>query len=108
MKRVILITAAAFVAAGLSGCSQMNREEHTFTVESKDRVCDSERNCYFEVYGTNGEVFTNQDDLINGKFDSASVQAKLKPGHTYTVKTTGWRVPLLSMKPNIYDVTETN
>lgn len=99
---------AAIAAMSLSACGQMNKEEHTFVVDSKDRECSSNgesTSCYFVVYGTEGEVFTNRDDLINGKFDSATLQAKFKIGATYSVKTTGWRVPVMSMKPNIYEAT---
>lgn len=80
-----------------------HQEDHTFTVSGKDRVCDGGKHgsCRYEVYGEGGEVFTNEDSLLAGKWDSASFQARFVVGHRYRVTTTGWRVPFLSMKPNI-------
>lgn len=107
MKKLLTIIAlaTAFMAAG---CQQMNREVTTFTVDSKEsRVItqgDSRVSKFF-VYGTDGEVFLNEDVWVNfggpSKFDSASVQAKFKAGRTYEVETIGWRIPFLSIFPNI-------
>lgn len=88
---------------GIIGTVAANNHKQTwqFTVEDKQKVCDSDRNCYYEVYGTKGEVFKNEDSMLNGKWDSASFQGRLQRGHSYEVVTTGWRIPWLSAKPNI-------
>ena len=46
--------------------------------------------------GTHYE-FENSDSLLRGKFNSGTVQGKLKEGSTYNIKTIGWRIPLFSM-----------
>lgn len=85
-----------------------HQEEHVFVMSGKDRVCTGGKNqtCTYEVYGADGEVFDNSDSLLAGKWDSASFQARFQNGRTYRVTTTGWRVPFLSMKPNIIAMEE--
>ncbi len=106
-----IIALAALLAIG--GCATVvknnHRETHSFTVSSKERQCDGGKNgsCYYVVFGTNGEVFENRDSgILNGKWDSASMQARFLPGHSYTVTTAGWRIPWLSVKPNIIAMRE--
>ena len=43
----------------------------------------------------------NEDILLKGKFNSSTIQGKLKVGETYNIKTVGWRIPLFSSYPNI-------
>jgi hypothetical protein len=103
-KKIVSVLA---LGLSLSACGQLNKETHTFTVDSKERKCDSAgetTDCYYVVYGTGGEVFENRDDLLNAKFNSGTLQAKFKVGSTYTVRTTGWRNEFLSMQPNIIEV----
>lgn len=53
-------------------------------------------------------VFENEDSLMNGKFDSSTILAKLKryeeSGETFTIRTKGFCVPFLSMYQNIVGV----
>jgi len=92
----------------LSIAANNHRRTYEFVVSSKERQCDGGRDgtCYYVVFGTDGEVFANKDSLWNGKFNSASVQGRFVPGHRYRVETIGWRVPILSMMPNIVKVAE--
>ena len=108
MKRCSTLLLTAVAALSLSACEQSNKQSVTFTVESKERRCDSDGGsgvtCAYYVYGTNGEVFRNEDAIVFGdhtKFDSATLQARLHVGQRYTVQTIGWRVPWASMSPNI-------
>lgn len=48
--------------------------------------------------------FENSDSLHLLKFDSASIQARLKVGKCYEVVSYGWRVPILSLFRNIKTV----
>ena len=92
-----------------SAVEMNHRSTYTFTMSGKDHQCDGSGDsldCYYVVFGTQGEVFSNRDSMWFGKWDSASVQARFLPGHRYRVETTGWRVPMLSMKPNIVTATE--
>lgn len=45
----------------------------------------------------------NEDILLKGKFNSSTIQGKLKEGSTYNIKTIGWRIPLFSSYPNIVE-----
>lgn len=47
--------------------------------------------------------FTNKDKMLRGKFDSGTIQGKLKEGSTYEITTCGWRIPLFSAYPNIIE-----
>lgn len=54
--------------------------------------------------------FVNEDEFLYGKFNSSTVQGKLKEGSVYNIKTVGWRIPFLSSYPNIvqYELVEGN
>lgn len=54
--------------------------------------------------------FQNEDSILKGKFNSGTIQGKLKEGSTYNITTTGWRIPLFSAYPNIveYELIEEN
>ncbi len=56
------------------------------------------------VFTTAGNVFENTDSLLEWKFDSSNIYAKLIPGNTYIVNSYGWRVPFISSYKNILDV----
>jgi hypothetical protein len=45
----------------------------------------------------------NEDILLKGKFNSSTIQGKLKEGEKYNIKTIGWRIPLFSCYPNIVE-----
>ncbi|MEU1880876.1 hypothetical protein ABZ470_26515 [Streptosporangium sp. NPDC020072] len=75
----------------------------TATVESKERVCDSSRNCRYLIFTDQG-VYENTDALLSGKFNSSDIYGALKPGHTYRFKINGWRIPATSSYPNILSI----
>lgn len=80
---------------------------YTVAVSGKERICDSsgsQIDCYYIVYGRNGEVFSNQDSVMYWKWDSASVQARIIEGRRYKIRASGFRIPFLSMKPNIISI----
>ena len=45
----------------------------------------------------------NEDILLKGKFNSSTIQGKLKEGEKYNITTVGWRIPLFSCYPNIIE-----
>lgn len=84
-----------------------SEKEYTFTVQRVDRECDADgrgAKCRNFVYGRGGEVFTNSDDIFYGKFDSRTIQAGFEQGTETTVRAVGWRIPFLSMQPNIIKI----
>lgn len=90
-------------AAAISG----TEAEVTATVKDKERINDcSGETCesYYLVFTDEG-TFKNSDSLVYGKFNSSDIQGMLEPGQTYTFMTVGFRVPFMSMYPNIIEVT---
>lgn len=100
---LLLVAAYPIYLVGYWG----TEKEYSFVVSKTDRECDASGEsvtCRNFVYGTGGEVFTNADDLFYGKFDSRTVQAGIEQGTKTTVRAVGWRIPFLSMQPNIIEV----
>ena len=52
--------------------------------------------------GTQYEL-QNEDILLRGKFNSSTIQGKLKEGEKYNITTVGWRIPFFSSYPNIVE-----
>lgn len=65
---------------------------------------------WFEDSNGTQYEFENSDSLFRGKFNSGTIQGKLKEGSTYNITTTGWRIPFFSSYPNIitYELVESN
>ena len=63
---------------------------------------------WMEDEAGNQYEFTNQDQWLRGKFNSSTVQGKIKVGSVYNVTTCGWRIPFLSMYENVltYELVE--
>lgn len=72
-----------------------------FTVTGKD-ASRSRESSTFLVF-TDKTTYKVDDSLINWRWDSADVYGKLQVGHTYSATLQGFRIPFLSMFPNIID-----
>ena len=48
-------------------------------------------------------VYCVKDTLLFWRWDSSDMYGSLHEGETYNIETVGWRVPLLSMYPNILE-----
>lgn len=93
------------------------KEDVTFTVTDKERVTesstDSEGNStttsHYRIYteSPDGEinVYKNTDAWLSGKFASSNLHGYLREGCDYDATTYGWRIPLISMYPNIVSAT---
>lgn len=77
----------------------------TAVVENKERVCDGGQDgtCRWMVM-TPEMAFVNTDSFWHLKFDSTDVQGQVRIGETHTVTYYGWRIPFLSVYPNIIKV----
>lgn len=75
----------------------------TCTVTDKDR---GNNEGGYRVYTKECGVLSNEDSLLQGKWNSADVQAQLEEGHVYRIHTNGIRIPLFSDFPNIGSVQE--
>jgi hypothetical protein len=73
----------------------------TCTVTEKDRSSDGEGGSLYRIYTEECGVLSNEDSLLQFKWNSADVQSKVKVGETYTFNVNGWRVPFFSSFPNV-------
>ena len=107
--KLVLIMIAIIGSVSLSAAYQYKTITYTnVTIESKERISTGSGDTLSHKYLIFGEssVFENTDALLHGKFDSSTMQAKIKVGNKYRVKTYGWRVPFLSWYKNIIEVEE--
>lgn len=93
-------------ALGVSIASYAHTETQTCTVESKDRAATKDGGSDMRIYTRDCGVLQVADSLLDVRFNSADVYASLQEGKRYEFNTRGWRVPALSMFPNIIQVRE--
>lgn len=70
----------------------------------KGEVIDNDQDKFYIVVkqdDSSEKVIVNKDSVFMMKFDSADVQAKVNKGEKYEFKLRGYRVPVLSMFPNV-------
>ena len=80
--------------------------EKTITIEKSEMVINSGgKGRKYLIFTKNG-VFENTDSFFRFKFNSSDMYSLLKEDKTYNVKYYGWRIPLFSMYPNIYEATK--
>ena len=94
---------------GFEFATSFNDKTYTVTVTDKERVNKSDSSKYLVFCeDENGAVlvFENTDELFRLKFNSSTVQGKIKQGGKYKLTVVGFRVPFLSMYQNIIKVEE--
>lgn len=72
-----------------------------FTVNKVERVVDRGGQSARYMVFTDKESFENTDVWLLGKYDSADLHGRIRPGSTYQARVSGWRVPMLSWFRNI-------
>lgn len=77
-------------------------------VNDKDRTKDEDGGSDMRIYTDNCGVFTVNDSILKSQFNSADKYAKIQIGKTYDFKANGWRIPVMSVFPNITGATESN
>ena len=102
----MVITAVILVLAGflMPAFIHLDRETYTVTVTEKTvKRYDGEDKFLVFAKTEDGKVmvFENTDTWLELKFNSSDIQAKLEAGKRYKVRVYGWRIPFLSMYPNI-------
>ncbi len=89
---------------GIMSLGYVNKKVYTVTITEKI-IKNSNKSSRYLVYTRkeNGKikVFENTDLFLIGKFDSSDIQARLKVGSKYVLRTRGYRFPMLSMYENI-------
>ena len=96
----IFIFIVAFVNATLRYSTVTHLE---VTVTGTERIVEGsgENTSSRYLVFTEGEVFSNEDNVFFWKFNSSDVQNQLSTPGDYTIKVEGWRVPFLSWYRNI-------
>jgi len=85
---------------GVSACYQYGtQKEVEFTVSDKTVKVSKESSKYL-IFTSSG-VYENTDSLFHMKFNSSDLYSKLKKKEKYKCKTYGFRIPFLSMYPNL-------
>lgn len=100
----VVVAAVLLLAVGGTAAMNLHTKEVTCTIQDKESV-NKESEHEYRVYTEECGVLTAGDNLLRWHFDSADVYASLEVGSTYNLTTTGWRVPLLSLMPNIIEAT---
>ena len=86
--------------------SYYTEKTYTATVTDKDiKNYDSDSKFLIFTKTENGEtrVFSMEDTLIKGRWDTADDYAEIEVGETYTFTVIGWRIPLFSEYENIIE-----
>lgn len=99
-----LVALMFFLFGGLSLAYQNSTEQtRPCTVVDKDRTT-TDKGSTYRIYTKECDVLEITDNPFKGQYSSASLYAKIQPGHTYAFSTVGNRIPFLSQFPNIYEV----
>ena len=75
-------------------------------VQSAGRTTDSKYLVFVETDGGDTVTLEVTDGLAVGRFDSSDVYGDIKRGETYTFKTVGMRIPIISQYPNVKTVSK--
>jgi hypothetical protein len=104
---VLLFLVLLFIAFAPGIMKVMNTQTYVVHVTDKDRV--SDKNKYlvysFDLQGES-RVFEITDSLLKFRFDSSDDYNQIEVGKTYKFTTGGYRVPIFSWYPNIYEYEE--
>ncbi len=75
-------------------------------VESTGKTTDSKYLVFVETDGGDTVTLEVTDGLAVGRFNSSDVYGNIKRGETYTFKTIGMRIPIISQYPNVKTVSK--
>lgn len=103
----IIILILIIVGCVVAGFRLDYGNEKTFEITVKDKYIKTygEQGKYL-VVDTNNNTYEIEDLLFKGKFNSTDIYNNLDVGKTYTVTTTGYRMPSLSSYQNINIIEE--
>lgn len=106
----VILVVVFFILIGIAfGAFNFLRVSHVKThydcvVAGKEAVNRVGQGNQYRVYTENCGTLSVEDELLKFRFDSADVYGEINEGETYNFKTVGWRIPLVSMFPNIMEV----
>jgi hypothetical protein len=104
----LILIALMFTNAPYQLLTQRTLEGVTISDKQISTETDKETGNVVSTYliYTNRGVFRNDDARWFLKFDSSDFYGDLEKGKTYDLKVYGWRIPILSMYPNIVRMKE--
>ena len=102
ISSVVLLIVLAVVILEIIAYS--NTSTHTITVADKYVKARNESEDIYIVVDSNGDAYEISDLLLLGKFNSTDIYNQMKIGEEYDVETTGYRIRIFSMYPNINKV----
>lgn len=100
---IILLFVGAVAASTMNA---LHMETQICTVTDKDRTAKQDGGSDMRVYTSDCGTFVIADSGFDLRFNSADVYAGLQTNKRYQFTTRGYRVPFLSMFPNIVKVQE--
>lgn len=92
----------------MCGMEHSNRERTTIEVQEKEFVVHGDDVHHYLIWATDGRVFSLDDSLVEGQWDTSTLYGRMHEGHCYNIEVYGWRVPFLSWYQNISDIQEVN
>lgn len=84
------------------------QQDRKITVKKTERIVSPDGKSSKYLICAEDGVYENTDNILRMKFNSADVYSQLQNGKTYMYDIYGWRVPLLSIYPNIVKCEENN
>jgi hypothetical protein len=106
MLKVIAVIAVLVLILAYPVAYWSSGQELTCTVTDEDRSSDGAGGSKYRVYTKECGVLSNEDSLLQFKWNSADVQNTVKEGKVYKFEVNGWRVGFFSWFPNIDTATE--
>lgn len=98
---IIIIGIGLIVAPIVLQYNHKQEFEGKITDKYNKRDGDSDK---FYIVLDDKTVIQNSDLLFKGRFNSSDVQAQIKKGQEVKIKTIGYRIPFLSMYPQMYSI----
>lgn len=98
---IVIIAIALFVTPII--VQYNHKQEFTGEITDKYNKRDGDNDKFYVVLDDK-TIIKNSDLLLKGRFNSADVQAQLKEGDKVKIKTIGYRIQILSMYPQMYEV----
>lgn len=108
MFRAIIFFVVLVLCIGVVFKTPMfNNKTNTCTITSKESVI-VQNHSQYRVYTKECGTYVVEDSLFIFRFDSADVYGGLVPNTKYEIKSGGYRVPFLSLFPNVISVKPLN
>lgn len=103
------VTLLILVAIALSIGNATHVTHRTCHVTDKDRTSGSARGqSDMRIYTSDCGVMHVGDSLLSWTFHSSDTYGSIHAGHTYRLTARGWRIPFLSLFPNVVGAEETH